>query len=120
TIGLVLYPDLACHAEDLYERADYALYHGKRLRRGGVCLFSADHQRRIQHEAAIEQALRSADLEAQLSVVFQPIMCMASGQALAFEALARWHHPQDRKSTRLNSSHVKISYAACCLKKQKT
>src|SRR5690606_8262486 len=33
TIGLVLYPDLACHAEDLYERADYALYHGKRLRR---------------------------------------------------------------------------------------
>ncbi|WP_170296353.1 putative bifunctional diguanylate cyclase/phosphodiesterase [Pseudoxanthomonas suwonensis] len=94
TIGLVLYPDLACHAEDLYERADYALYHGKRLRRGGVSLFSADHQRRIQHEAAIEQALRSADLEAQLSVVFQPIMCMASGQALAFEALARWHHPQ--------------------------
>src|SRR5690606_41387600 len=26
---------------------------------------------------------------------------------------------QDRKSTRLNSSHVKISYAVFCLKKQK-
>src|SRR6266511_2069455 len=26
---------------------------------------------------------------------------------------------QDRKSTRLNSSHVKISYAVCCLKKKK-
>src|SRR5690606_41384731 len=26
--------------------------------------------------------------------------------------------PQDRKSTRLNSSHVKISYAVCCLKKK--
>src|SRR5690606_38959244 len=26
-------------------------------------------------------------------------------------------HPADRKSTRLNSSHVKISYAVCCLKK---
>src|SRR5690606_40296506 len=25
---------------------------------------------------------------------------------------------QDRKSTRLNSSHVKISYAVCCLKKK--
>src|SRR5690606_40366231 len=25
----------------------------------------------------------------------------------------------DRKSTRLNSSHVKISYAVCCLKKKK-
>src|SRR5690606_41666768 len=28
-------------------------------------------------------------------------------------------HPPDRKSTRLNSSHVKISYAVFCLKKKK-
>ena len=29
------------------------------------------------------------------------------------------HHPADRKSTRLNSSHVEISYAVFCLKKKK-
>src|SRR5207249_9517323 len=29
------------------------------------------------------------------------------------------HIPQDRKSTRLNSSHVSISYAVFCLKKKK-
>src|SRR5215475_14834953 len=37
-------------------------------------------------------------------------------------AAALWrHHPaaRDRKSTRLNSSHVKISYAVFCLKKKK-
>src|SRR5690606_41948009 len=28
--------------------------------------------------------------------------------------------PEDRKSTRLNSSHVKISYAVFCLKTKKT
>src|SRR6266700_236567 len=28
-------------------------------------------------------------------------------------------HPGDRKSTRLNSSHVKSSYAVCCLKNKK-
>src|SRR5690554_6968466 len=28
--------------------------------------------------------------------------------------------PRDRKSTRLNSSHVRISYAVFCLKKKKT
>src|SRR5207302_10925478 len=28
--------------------------------------------------------------------------------------------PRDRKSTRLNSSHVKISYAVFCLKKKNT
>src|SRR5256885_3121589 len=28
------------------------------------------------------------------------------------------HHPRDRKSTRLNSSHLVISYAVFCLKKK--
>src|SRR5690625_6053238 len=34
-------------------------------------------------------------------------------------ALARELSDQDRKSTRLNSSHVAISYAVFCLKKKK-
>src|SRR5690554_7472085 len=29
-----------------------------------------------------------------------------------------WKRPSDRKSTRLNSSHVRISYAVLCLKKK--
>src|SRR5690606_41415454 len=32
--------------------------------------------------------------------------------------LALTEEPRDRKSTRLNSSHVKISYAVFCLKKK--
>src|SRR5262245_64581688 len=35
------------------------------------------------------------------------------------EALAAAHDPEDRKSTRLNSSHLGISYAVFCLKKKK-
>src|SRR5690242_21568137 len=34
-------------------------------------------------------------------------------------ALAVSAHAQDRKSTRLNSSHMSISYAVFCLKKKK-
>src|SRR5690606_40638746 len=34
-------------------------------------------------------------------------------------APTRWLFIADRKSTRLNSSHVKISYAVFCLKKKK-
>src|SRR3989442_7741617 len=33
-------------------------------------------------------------------------------------ARCRRRHPSDRKSTRLNSSHVRISYAVFCLKKK--
>src|SRR5690606_41823864 len=41
--------------------------------------------------------------------------------ALAGQVVFGDHHlaGQDRKSTRLNSSHVKISYAVFCLKKKK-
>ena len=34
-------------------------------------------------------------------------------------AMARTGDPQDRKSTRLNSSHMRISYAVFCLKKKR-
>src|SRR5436309_11643705 len=39
-------------------------------------------------------------------------------QPPAFGPERRWLSDQDRKSTRLNSSHVKISYAVFCLKKK--
>src|SRR5256885_3235079 len=35
-------------------------------------------------------------------------------------AIGRRRHSRDRKSTRLNSSHLVISYAVFCLKKKKT
>src|SRR5438874_10174313 len=40
-----------------------------------------------------------------------PILCRASGTSL--------ERKSDRKSTRLNSSHVESSYAVFCLKKKK-
>src|SRR5471030_2584271 len=41
-----------------------------------------------------------------------------SGQRL--QRIGRNGHTQDRKSTRLNSSHLGISYAVFCLKKKNT
>src|SRR5215813_8131510 len=39
--------------------------------------------------------------------------------SLARTCVRDTHAPEDRKSTRLNSSHVRISYAVFCLKKKK-
>src|SRR5690349_23708974 len=36
----------------------------------------------------------------------------------SFTPAVRTNYPRDRKSTRLNSSHVEISYAVFCLKKK--
>src|SRR3712207_7922508 len=40
------------------------------------------------------------------------------GQAAEHRRLAHLRQPEDRKSTRLNSSHANISYAVFCLKKK--
>src|SRR5690625_6923421 len=43
----------------------------------------------------------------------------AHAQELVEQKGLTYIHPLDRKSTRLNSSHVAISYAVFCLKKKK-
>src|SRR5437667_8549988 len=45
------------------------------------------------------------------------LMSDAAARALGYAPLAA---ASDRKSTRLNSSHITISYAVFCLKKKKT
>jgi diguanylate cyclase (GGDEF)-like protein len=94
SMGIAVFPDLALSCEQLFERADYALYHAKRRLRGGAVLFDSDHQDQINAEARIESALKQADLNEELSVVFQPIVDIRDLETLGFEALARWDSPQ--------------------------
>src|SRR5690349_24140727 len=42
----------------------------------------------------------------------------AVGEDVVFDVEVTSNRPEDRKSTRLNSSHVEISYAVFCLKKK--
>src|SRR3712207_8532909 len=49
----------------------------------------------------------------------EPATQAATGVAKRGSNRRGQHPPQDRKSTRLNSSHANISYAVFCLKKKK-
>jgi diguanylate cyclase (GGDEF)-like protein len=93
SIGFALYPDNAGTPDMLFERADYALYYAKRHQRGGTVLFSAEHEAQIRDDSSIEQALKAADFERELSVVFQPIVELGTQRVVGMEALARWHSP---------------------------
>jgi diguanylate cyclase (GGDEF)-like protein len=93
SIGFAAYPEMAADTAQLFANADYALYHGKRSGRGMVTLFNIAHDDEIRRDARIEQALRHADLEQELSVVFQPIVNVLSQSTIGFEALARWQSP---------------------------
>lgn len=94
SLGVAIYPDAGGTAEELFERADYALYHGKQTQKGGMVLFSQEHETRIRAEARLEQAFRHSDMESELWVAFQPIVDVAQRKVVAFEALARWQSPE--------------------------
>lgn len=93
SMGIAVFPDLALSREQLFDRADYALYHAKNKRRGGAVLFNADHAKQINCDAKVESLLKQADLEKELSVVFQPIVDIRDHATIGFEALARWDSP---------------------------
>jgi diguanylate cyclase (GGDEF)-like protein len=93
SVGFTVFPELAFTATDLFEQADYALYHGKRTSRGSPVLFSTKHEAEIHRNARIEHALLTADLDSEFAVFFQPVVDARTGKATGFEALARWNSP---------------------------
>ncbi|MGD0563354.1 MAG: EAL domain-containing protein [Roseiarcus sp.] len=94
SIGFATFPEAGQTAGSLFERADYALYHAKQHVRGRPVIFSREHELQIRQFASVERCLRNADLEKELSLNFQPIFDVTRGQAVAFEALARWDSPE--------------------------
>src|SRR5690554_7070286 len=61
----------------------------------------------------------SADVEEQGLGWSNPNMKGKAANAVTSGLEGAWTTHPDRKSTRLNSSHVRISYAVFCLKKKK-
>lgn len=94
SVGFAMAPDAGTTAELLYERADYALYHAKARFRGQPVIFSQEHEIEIRRLSTIEHTLRRIDLDAELSLHFQPIVDVATERLVGFEALARWHSPE--------------------------
>lgn len=90
SMGVAIYPQAGNTVDELFERADYALYHGKQNARGSAIVFSDEHEVNIRQAARVEQAFRLADYEAEMRVAFQPITDVLASRVIAFEALARW------------------------------
>jgi diguanylate cyclase (GGDEF)-like protein len=88
--GFAHFPSMSSSSQDLYEKADFALYKAKAHLRGRCVLFDAAEERDMREGLAIERALRDADLEQELYLLFQPQFSLQEGQIVSFEALARW------------------------------
>src|SRR5207249_9167837 len=68
-------------------------------------------------DAVVATTLPTREELRLLSAIAQPLVVALASQVPYLKSIATTRG--DRKSTRLNSSHVSISYAVFCLKKKK-
>ena len=79
--------------ESLYDYADYATFVAKRDKRGQTVVFTEGHAAKISTLRRLEHELRTADLEREIYILFQPQFDVALGRIIGYEVLARWRSP---------------------------
>src|SRR2546430_15139432 len=87
------------------------------LRRAVFFFFFNDTATTEIYTLSLHDALPISRLPRTLASIPRPSVCWSSDGAARTERTAS-RFAQDRKSTRLNSSHSQISYAVFCLKKK--
>jgi diguanylate cyclase (GGDEF)-like protein/PAS domain S-box-containing protein len=81
-------------ADELMRDADAAMYRAKERGRARFELFHEGMRSWSEKWLTIENELREALEQGQLSNVYQPIVDPSDGGIVGFEALVRWHHPE--------------------------
>ncbi len=94
SIGLAIGPGDGGSAEQLMRAADLAMYDAKAGGRGTVRCYDRSLHRRAEERRSLELDLRNAIAHKQLRLVFQPVVDSMEERIVGFEALLRWHHPQ--------------------------
>jgi diguanylate cyclase (GGDEF)-like protein/PAS domain S-box-containing protein len=79
--------------EELLRDADAAMYEAKARGRDRVQLFDGAMRLQVVERLDIEQALRKALDEDELTVYYQPVIDLSNGHTSGVEALVRWEHP---------------------------
>lgn len=94
SIGIVLHSSAYAHPADLLRDADTAMYEAKSAGRNRHIVFHPGMRIHILQRLSTETALRRAIEQGELCVYYQPIVELATGCIVGFEALVRWKHPE--------------------------
>jgi diguanylate cyclase (GGDEF)-like protein len=93
SIGIALYPKDGKDSHELLRCADVAMYTAKNNNQAS-CWYDPRNDLNNKRRLAIRLELGSAIKENQLSLYYQPRICLRTGEIAGCEALLRWNHPK--------------------------
>src|SRR5882757_8554053 len=93
SIGVSLAPIDESEPDQLLKNADMALYGAKGDGRGTYRFFEAEMDAKMKTRRELEMDLRSALVNGEFELYYQPLVNLKTNEITAFEALVRWNHP---------------------------
>jgi diguanylate cyclase (GGDEF)-like protein len=94
SIGIAIAPDDGDDSEKILKSADLALYSAKSGGRGTFRFFEPELDQRMHARRNLERDMRSALVNDEFELHYQPFVDVRSGEICGCEALLRWHHPE--------------------------
>jgi diguanylate cyclase (GGDEF)-like protein len=94
SIGVSFYPEHGTDADTLIKHADTAMYKAKEKGGDRFEFYHPDMNFRSLERLHLENHLRKALSQNQITVHYQPIVDLETGQVFGTEALVRWQHPE--------------------------
>ncbi len=90
--GVALFPRDAVDLDGLLQRAEMAMYRAKQVRTS-IAFYRPESDTARRHSLYLESDLRDAVEREELTIAYQPICYIATGEIVGLEALLRWEHP---------------------------
>lgn len=94
SVGVAIAPYDAVEIGELVSHSDLALYAAKHGGRGQFRFYSHDMKNKAEEHRLIEADLRTALLEGQLDLYYQPVVRVSDHVVVSFAATIRWDHPE--------------------------
>jgi diguanylate cyclase (GGDEF)-like protein len=94
SIGISIIHEHVSSGSDVMRYADMALYRAKNEGRNRACIYDDAMDSDLLNRKLVENELRAAIGNDELSVAYQPIVNNSGETVVGVEALCRWHHPK--------------------------